>query len=152
MTSGKRQLQLQLRDTHAALITIRSTANSAGTLAAQAVAEKQRYKAALREMRACVEEMYTEGELAFERILTEMEQLTAELWQERASRGQEVQTLMDQVHSLTAHLTLSQVRAIDIHSIGYCYIASWQSCSAICKHCSRAYEHSQLVVWPCIIC
>ena len=134
MISGKRQLQLQLHDSRAALITSRSTANSAGTFAAQAVAGRQRYKAALCEMRACVEEMYTEGELAFERILNKKEKLTEELQQERASRRQEVQTLMDQIYSLTAQLALSQVRAIDSHSVGYCYIAGWQPCTAICKH------------------
>ena len=109
--SSNTHLQQQLQEAHAALLSSRSTAASAGALAAQAVAEKQRHMAALREMRACVEDMYTEGELAFERILIEKEQLTEELRQERASRGQEMQTLMDQVHSLTAQSTLSQVRA-----------------------------------------
>ena len=58
MTSSKMQLKQQLQDTLAALLTSRSNAESAGALAAQAIAEKQRYKAALLEMRACVEEMY----------------------------------------------------------------------------------------------
>ena len=136
MTSSKMQLQQQLHDTRAALLTTRSTANSASTLAAQAVADKQRHKAALREMKACVDEMYLEGELAFERISNVKESLAKELQQEKASRVQEVQTLTDQVRSLTGQLTFSQVRATGIYLVGYCYFVSWQPCTAICKHCS----------------
>ena len=125
MISRKRQLQQQLHDTLAALLTSRSHAESAGALAAQAIAERQHYKAALCEMRACVDEMYMGGELAFQRILNQKEKLTMELQQEKASRGQEVQTLMHQVHSLISQLTLRQVSANDIHSIGCCCTASW---------------------------
>lgn len=135
-TKSKRQLQQQLRNTRAALITSRSTANSAGTFAAQVVADKQRHKAALREMRAYVDEMYMEGELAFECILNEKEKLTKDLEQEKASRVQEAQTLMEQMRSLTAQLTFSQVRPNHVYSIGFCHNVGWQACTAICKHCS----------------
>ena len=115
------QLQQQLHNTRAALLTSRSIANGAGTLVAQAVAEKQRHKADLREMKAYVDEMYMEGELAFDCILNEKEKLTKELKQEKASRVQEAQTLVEQMRSLTAQLTFSQVRLNDLYSIGLCH-------------------------------
>lgn len=104
-------LQKQLQGACAALLTTRSNAQNAGALAAQAHAQKERYKAAVHEMKACVEEMYTQGELAIERILNVKKTLSEELQQERASRVQEVQTLMNQINSLTAHLSSTQVRA-----------------------------------------
>ncbi len=115
--SSNTHLQKQLQEARAALATSRSNAQSADALAAQANAQKERYQAALGEMKACVEEMYTQGELAFECILTDKKALSEELQQERASRVQETQTLLTQIDSLTAHLSSSKVRAYGIYSI-----------------------------------
>lgn len=122
--SSNTLLQQQLQEAHAALFTSCGNAESTGALAAQAIAEKRRHKAALREMRACVEEMYTEGELAFARFHHELALLREQSQQERAGRVQEVPTLEGRVNSLTAQLTVSQVRADDIYSMAYCCTAT----------------------------
>lgn len=109
MKRSNRGLQKQLHEAYAALLTSRSNAANADALAAQALAEKRQYKAALHDLKACVEEMYVEGERAFEVFHNEQEILREQLQQERADRVQEEQTHLDQVRSLTAQLSTSQV-------------------------------------------
>ena len=103
-------LQQQLQDAHAALVTSRSHAESAANQVAEAIAQKRRYKADLREMSACVEEMNEHAEMDFAHFQSQNEVLAEELRQERANRVQAMQTLRAQLDSLTADLALSQVR------------------------------------------
>lgn len=103
-------LQQQLQDAHAALVTSRSHAESAANQVAEAIAQKRRYKADLREMSASIEEMNEHAEMDFAHFQSQNEMLAEQLCQESASRVQEMQTLKAQLNSLTAELALSQVR------------------------------------------
>lgn len=125
------RLQQQLQDTRAALLSSRSHADSARALAAEAVAEEWCYKARLHQMSASADEMYRRAVTSYDYYHNQREMVVEELYQERASRVQEVHRVMSKVDSLTAEVASSQVRRCNLLCLTVPNIAQVLTYSAV---------------------